>query len=66
MIAGEHIVDCLSRVDDQEAVFWRCGEKDVIARLNVVNSSRCNWDSDARLKGDSEKTIGGREDHDAA
>jgi hypothetical protein len=66
MIAGEHIVDCLSRVDDHEAVFRRCGEKDVIARLNVVNPACCNWDNDARLKGDSEKTLGGGEDHDAA
>jgi len=66
MIAGEHLVDCLSRVDDHDAVFWRCSEKDVIARLNIVNPPRCSWDNDAGLKGDSEKTIWGREDHDPA
>ena len=66
MIASEHLVDCLPRVDDHDAVFWRCSEKDVIARLNIVNPPRCSWDNDAGLKGDSEKTIGGREDHDPA
>jgi hypothetical protein len=66
MIASEHLVDCLSRVDDHDAVFWRCREKDVIARLNIVNPPRCSWDNDAWLKGDSEKTIWGWEDHDPA
>ena len=66
MIAGEHVVHCLPGVDDHEAVFWRCGEEDVIARLNVVKPSRCGWDNDAWLKGDGEKTIGRREDYDPA
>ena len=66
MVAGEHLVDCLSRVDDHDAVFWRCREKDMITRLNIVNSPRCSWDNDAGLERDSEKTIWGREDHDPA
>ena len=66
MIASEHLVHCLSRVDDNDAVFWCCSEKDVIARLNIVNPPRCSWDDDAGLKGDSEKTIWGREDYDPA
>jgi hypothetical protein len=66
MIAGEHFVDCLSCVDDQDAVFWCCSEKDVIAGLDIVNPSRGSWDNDAGLNGDREKTIGGREDHDPA
>ena len=66
MVAGEHLVDCLSSVYDHDAVLWGCREKDVIARLNIVNSPRCSWDNDAGLEGDSEKTIRGREDHDPA
>ncbi len=66
MIASEHLVDCLSRVDDHDSVFWGCSEKDVIARLNIVNPPRCSWDDDAGLDGDSEKTIWGRKDHDPA
>ncbi|HLM90204.1 MAG TPA: hypothetical protein VK284_14505 [Streptosporangiaceae bacterium] len=66
MIAGEHLVDCLSRVDDHDAVFWRCSEKDVIARFNIVNPPRGSRDNDAGFKGDSEKSIWGREDHDPA
>jgi hypothetical protein len=66
MIAGEHVVHRLPGVDDHEAVFWRCGEEDVIAGLNVVKPSRCGWDNDAGLKGDGEKTVGRREDYDPA
>jgi hypothetical protein len=66
MIASEHLVDCLPRVYDHDAVFWRCSEKDVIARLNIVNPPRCSRDNDAGLKRNSEKTIRGREDHDPA
>jgi hypothetical protein len=66
MIASEHIVDCLPRVDDHEAVLWRCCEKDVVARLNIVNPSRCDWDNNAGLKWDGEKAIGAREDDDPA
>ena len=66
MIAGEHLVDCLPRVDDHDAVFRRRSEKDVITRLDIVNPPRRSRDHDAGLNGDSEKTIGGREDHDPA
>src|SRR5690348_7707953 len=66
MIASEHIVDCLPSVDDYEAVFWCCGEKDAVARFNVVNPSRCDRYYDVGLKGDGEKAIEGREDHDPA
>jgi len=66
MIAGEHIVDGLSGVDDDQAVLRRYGEKDVIARFNFVNPSRCSRYYDAGLEGDGEKTIGGRQDHDPA
>jgi hypothetical protein len=64
MVADEHLVDCLPCVDDHDAVFWRRSEKDVITRLDIVNASRRSGDYDAGLNGDSEKTIGGREDHD--
>ena len=66
MIASEHLVDCLPSVDDHDAVFWRRSEKDVITRLDIVNPPRGSRDNDAGLNGDSEKTIGGREDHDPA
>ncbi len=66
MIAGEHVVDCLPGVDDHDAVFWGGSEKDVIARLDVVNPPRCGWDDDAGLNGDSEKAAGGRDDYDPA
>jgi hypothetical protein len=66
MIAGEHIVDGLPRVDDDQAVFWCCSEKDVVARLNVVNPPRCSRYYYAGLEGDGEKTVGGRQDHDPA
>src|SRR5580704_1700283 len=66
MVAGEHLVDCLPCVDDHDAVFGCRSEKDVITRSDIVNSPRRSRDHDAGLNGDSEKTIGGREDHDPA
>jgi hypothetical protein len=66
MIAGEHLVDCLPRVDDHDAVFGRRSEKDVITRLDIVNPPGRSRDHDAGLSGNSEKTVGGREDHDPA
>jgi len=66
MIASEHIVDCLSRVDDHDTVFWCRCEQDMVAGFNIVELPRCSRDNDAGLKGYGEKTIGRRENYDAA
>ena len=66
MIAGEHVVDCLPRVDDHDAVFWRRCEQDMISGFDIVDPSRGGWDDDAGPGGYAEKTAGGGENYDAA
>jgi hypothetical protein len=53
-------------MDYHNAVFWCGREQDMVTDFDIVNSSRCSWDNDVRLKGHGEKTIGGGENYDAA
>ena len=66
MIAGEHVVDRLPRVDDHDAVFRRCRKQDMVAGFNIVKPPGCGWDDYAGLGGHCEMTLGGGENDDAA
>ena len=66
MVAGEHVVHSLPRMDDDDAVFRRRREQNVVASPDTMLPSRRSWDRDARLTRHGERTIGGAEDNNRA
>ena len=66
MVAGEHVVHGLPCMDDDDAVFWRRREQNVVASPDTMLPSRRSGDKDARLTRHGEQAIGGGEDNNRA
>jgi hypothetical protein len=53
-------------MDDDNAVFQRRCEQDMVASPDTVLPPRRSWDNDARLTRNGEQAIGGGEDNNRA